>query len=132
LIGLGRSVGRLVCDGLFVHFFGWSVGRPVGDLLGRSDGWMVSLSFIWSFSMSVSHSCGHVFHLVRRSLVWSVDWLVGGLAAGLVEGFQPRRDHEGTDLVHLALRRNPIIILQEAGWAPETVWTGLEVPLPTP
>jgi len=120
---MGWSIVRLVIsrsfDGLvgpfderfIVWFLGWSGGQPVGDLLGRSDGLLVGLSFIQLVGCSV---CLSVIHAVvyfawsrsrwfDRSVVWLADWLVGGLVAGLVEGFQPRRDHEGTPLIHLPL-----------------------------
>jgi hypothetical protein len=83
------------------------VGQPVGDLLGHSDGLLVGLSFIQLVGCSVCLSVVRaVVYFAWSGSRWfgrSVVWLVGGLVAGLVEGFQPRRDHEGTQLIHLPL-----------------------------
>jgi len=123
--------------GQLLGFVDYCLGQPVNGLancsLGRSVvhwwvGWWVDWLVVQYVCQSFMQSC--------ISLGWAVVglvcWVVGGLVAGLVEGFQPRRDHKGTDLVHLPLRRNPVTILQEGGWAPGGVWTGLENLLPAP
>jgi hypothetical protein len=60
---------------------GQSVGRPISDLLGRSDCWWVGLSLIrsvsWLFGMFIGRSCGHVFRLVGQLFVWPVCHLTG-------------------------------------------------------
>jgi hypothetical protein len=111
-----RLVGCLVCvtGGLL---FGSSAGRPVCDLLGRSDGWFVSLSFIQLVGCSVCLSVIRAVmyftwsgdHWFGRLTGWLMVWLLGWLKCSNLG------DHEGRDLVHLPLRRNPVTILQEAG-----------------